>query len=314
MKNPLISVIVPVYKAEKYIRKCVDSLLYQSFKNFELILVDDGSPDNSGKICDEYSQLDDRVKVIHKKNGGVSSARNTGIEYAKGEWITFIDSDDWLDKETLQVCLKFADQYEYIRFGMKSILYNDSIQEDNSLSEEWNYETYLKKIYSKETTLSVWGGIYLRSIFISNNIRFNVNYSLGEDWLVLIQYLKCVQRIKIIDKPYYNYNKTNEDSITTVPSVNKFLQLNEVTQIICYDQDLLIIADKKDKATLKSNVCGLCIANMLITKSKYISIKTVVKDMKDKNIYPTFKEIFYGRLKIKYKTVLFLFKILSINY
>ena len=91
--EPKISVIVPVYKVEEYLHRCVDSILSQSFTDFELILVDDGSPDNCGKICDEYAQKDSRVKVFHKPNGGVSSARNYGLDNAKGEWIAFVDSE-----------------------------------------------------------------------------------------------------------------------------------------------------------------------------------------------------------------------------
>jgi glycosyltransferase involved in cell wall biosynthesis len=97
----LISIIVPVYKTELYLAKCVESLLSQTYKNFELILVDDGSPDQCGAICDEYAQQDHRVKVIHKDNGGLSEARNTGIDMVRGEWITFIDSDDWVDDDYL---------------------------------------------------------------------------------------------------------------------------------------------------------------------------------------------------------------------
>lgn len=97
MNTPLISIIIPVYKAEKYLHCCVDSVLAQSFTNFELILIDDGSPDNSGTICDEYAKQDRRIKVFHQENQGVSAARNLGIEQAKGEWIAFIDSDDWVE-------------------------------------------------------------------------------------------------------------------------------------------------------------------------------------------------------------------------
>lgn len=96
--TPKISVIVPVYKVEQYIHRCVDSILAQSFTDFEIILVDDGSPDNCGKICDEYAQKDSCVKVFHKPNGGVSSARNLGLNNAKGEWVTFIDSDDYIEQ------------------------------------------------------------------------------------------------------------------------------------------------------------------------------------------------------------------------
>ena len=96
LNHPKISVIVPVYKAEAYLRCCVDSLLAQTFRDFEILLIDDGSPDKSGEICDEYARQDGRIKALHKKNGGVSSARNVGIEHAQGEWITFVDADDYV--------------------------------------------------------------------------------------------------------------------------------------------------------------------------------------------------------------------------
>ena len=96
---PQISVIVPVYNVQRYLRRCVDSILSQTFSNLEVILVDDGSPDRCGAICDEYAAADPRVKVIHKPNGGLSSARNAGIEAAAGEYLAFVDSDDWLDAD-----------------------------------------------------------------------------------------------------------------------------------------------------------------------------------------------------------------------
>ena len=108
----LISVIVPVYKVEKYIHRCIDSILAQTFSDFELILVDDGSPDNCGRICDEYALKDNRIHVIHKENGGLSDARNAGIDWAfehsDSEWITFIDSDDWVHKKYLESLINGA--------------------------------------------------------------------------------------------------------------------------------------------------------------------------------------------------------------
>lgn len=100
---PVISIIVPVYNVEKYLSQCIDSILAQAFIDFELLLVDDGSTDGSGRICDEYANKDARIQVFHKKNGGVSSARNIGLEHAQGEWITFVDSDDWLDLKYCQI-------------------------------------------------------------------------------------------------------------------------------------------------------------------------------------------------------------------
>ena len=100
---PKISIIVPIYKTEQYLQRCIDSILAQTFTNFELLLIEDGSPDNSGKICDKYALKDSRIKVYHKENGGVSSARNLGLDHATGEWITFCDSDDWVNKDWLEL-------------------------------------------------------------------------------------------------------------------------------------------------------------------------------------------------------------------
>ena len=99
MDEPLVSVIVPVYKVESYIQACLDSIVGQTYKNLEIVLIDDGSPDRSGVICDEYAMRDGRIKVLHKKNGGVSEARNLGLKYATGDWVTFVDADDWIDPE-----------------------------------------------------------------------------------------------------------------------------------------------------------------------------------------------------------------------
>ena len=108
--SPKISIIVPVYKVEKYIHKCIDSILNQTFKDFELILVDDGSPDNCGKICDEYAKKDSRVIVIHKENGGLSSARNSGLDIARGDYIGFVDSDDYIENDMYELLYNLCEE------------------------------------------------------------------------------------------------------------------------------------------------------------------------------------------------------------
>ena len=107
MNNPKISVIAPVYNVEKYLPRCIDSILAQTFTDFELLLIDDGSKDHSREICDEYAKKDSRIRVFHKENGGVSSARNLGLDNVKGEWITFVDSDDYLKMEFLSNLTKY---------------------------------------------------------------------------------------------------------------------------------------------------------------------------------------------------------------
>lgn len=119
MGNPLISVIIPVYNVEKYLKRCVDSLVKQTYKNLEIILIDDGSKDSSGKLCDEISKIDKRILVLHKSNGGSSSARNLGIEIATGKYITFVDSDDWLELDTYEYCVNLIklNQADCIEFN-----------------------------------------------------------------------------------------------------------------------------------------------------------------------------------------------------
>ena len=112
MEQTVISVIVPIYKVEQYLRQCVDSILNQTHSALEVILVDDGSPDGSGKICDEYAARDSRVRVIHKKNGGLSDARNAGIDIAQGDYIAFVDSDDWLEPDTYESMLAAMEKYQ----------------------------------------------------------------------------------------------------------------------------------------------------------------------------------------------------------
>ena len=122
-RMPKISVIIPVYKVEQYLPECLDSIINQTYKNLEIICIDDGSPDNSGKILDEYASKDNRIRVIHKENGGISSARNAGLDIATGDWISFVDSDDWLDINTYEKLLSSADEAntDIVMFGNCSV-------------------------------------------------------------------------------------------------------------------------------------------------------------------------------------------------
>lgn len=138
--TPKISCIVPVYNVEKYLRRCVDSILNQTFTDFELILVDDGSPDNSPAICYEYAVKDSRIKVIHKVNGGVSSARNVGLDVAKGEWICFVDSDDLIEADYMQKMYEAAinNNSDFIMCGIHQIAGYETLKN--------NYKKKIKKI------------------------------------------------------------------------------------------------------------------------------------------------------------------------
>jgi glycosyltransferase involved in cell wall biosynthesis len=144
VENPKISIIVPVYNVEPYIRKCIDSILVQTFQDFELILIDDGSPDNCGKICDEYAALDNRIVVIHKENGGLSSARNAGLDLAKGEYISFIDSDDYIDRQMYDILYQQAktSQSDMVVCGFHMVDEDDHILNNLNMARESSTEEY----------------------------------------------------------------------------------------------------------------------------------------------------------------------------
>ena len=125
-ENRCISVIVPVYCVEQYLEKCVSSIVNQTYKNLEIILVDDGSPDNCPQLCDDWQKKDKRIRVIHKENGGLSDARNAGLRASSGELVMFVDSDDWIDAETIEYCVNNIDGAEVVCFGYKRI-YNSRV-------------------------------------------------------------------------------------------------------------------------------------------------------------------------------------------
>lgn len=212
--NPKVSIIVPVYRAEKYVSKCIDSILNQTYPNWELILVDDGSPDNSGSICDEYAAKDSRIRVFHKENGGVSSARNIGIENAVGNWLMFVDADDWLSTEAISSCMPFFDENEIIRFSVSVIRNEKNYGPSMYELKDMPREKYISRIVSIDTILGVVGGLYRKELFDNNRIRFDTSLICGEDWLVLLECVLHANQISFIIQPLYYYSRINETSAT----------------------------------------------------------------------------------------------------
>lgn len=205
----MISVIVPVYKAEKYLHRCVDSILAQSYTDIELLLIDDGSPDNSGAICEEYASKDSRVRVFHKENGGVSSARNLGLDEAKGDWVTFCDADDYVTSDWLSA-------------------YDDAIVKDVDLAIQGYYIIDGDITKKKELSLCqgctnddkrgmivslmcqgvygyLWVKLFRRQIIEDNHIRFDTNSTFREDEQFFSKYLEYVTTFRCIDKENYYY-------------------------------------------------------------------------------------------------------------
>lgn len=216
MNTPLISVIVPVYNVEKYLKRCLNSLINQTFSDIEIILIDDGSTDSSGKLCDEIKLTDDRIKVIHKTNGGLSSARNVGIQECSGKYITFIDSDDWIALDTYEYCINLINTYnaDCIQYDFIMVSNENPIKQKKEVLKCFENKEILQ-YYMKSTTKN---GSYsvCRCIFPSNilkSIRFRegkINEDIDFKYIALS---KCKKMIVSNQYKYYYFQSGNSLSL-----------------------------------------------------------------------------------------------------
>lgn len=207
MKQPLISVIVPVYKVEPYLRQCVDSIRNQTYQNLEILLVDDGSPDRCPKICDEYAEKDARIKVIHKENGGLSSARNCGLDHATGEYIGFVDSDDSIAADMYEKMLEAL-----LAAGAEMCICNYREVSEEEEPKELGISTLPKGIYTRSEAFSLfaeyrdaciaWNKLYAASVL--EELRFPVGRIHEDEFLAHHAFDRC-ERVVIVEEAYYDY-------------------------------------------------------------------------------------------------------------
>ncbi len=233
MENSLISVIIPVYNVESYIKQCVDSVTGQTYTNLQIILVDDGSTDSCGKICDEYAAADKRITVIHQENGGLSSARNSGIEAAAGDYIIFVDGDDWIDADTCEKALAAAETHNtdvvlwsYIREFSHNSMPKYSFGEEDKLFEGEDYRKVYKRLIGpvgEETAIpqnmemlsSACTKMYKRLLI--NELRFFPTSVVGsEDIPFNTAYFSKAKSLYYIGKCFYHYRKSDSSSITHI--------------------------------------------------------------------------------------------------
>ena len=260
--QPKISVIVPVYKAEKYLHRCVDSILAQTFTNFELLLINDGSPDNSGVICDEYAQKDSRVRVFHKENGGVSAARNLGLDNATGEYITFCDADEYVGAEWL---MAYSDammhntdltiQGYHIIDGEKIILKHLPSQKGYTLDAKRNL---IISLMSESIYGYLWVKLFRRKVIEENKIRFDIKSAFREDEQFLSKYLKHTTSFCCIDKANYFYILPTAEKKYNGDSFYSLLPIFQSLDVI-YNRDLPI------------EICELHYVNIKDSAAKYIA-------------------------------------------
>lgn len=235
MKELLVSVIVPIYNVEKYLHQCVNSIIKQTYTNIEIILVDDGSPDNCPAICDDYKRLDSRIKVIHKANGGLSDARNVGTEMAQGEYVTYVDSDDWIDRNYVKTLLELAIRYNAemsICAAKRTKSRNEMESVRKSNETFWTKKKALKKmLYQDGLDTGAWGR--LTKIDIAKKHKFPKGM-LFEDLATTYKYIFECEIVAYTNKRLYYYYQ-NQQSITRTRASQKRLDIVPIVNVLVND-------------------------------------------------------------------------------
>ncbi len=221
--KPKISIIVPVYNGEKVLKRCIDSILLQSYSNFEVIIINDGSRDKSINIINEYKEKDNRVKVIDNENRGVSESRNIGIEYSRGEYIQFVDCDDYIERDMIKDILESIENSNADLVMTGIIIDIESLNNTSTSIQTFKYKNVQGKSNIAMAVLerldgayvhSLWNKIFKRDIIIENNIRMDENINLGEDLIFNLEYLNKCRNVIFDDKCYYHYCMKDSESLT----------------------------------------------------------------------------------------------------
>lgn len=332
----LISVIVPVYNVEKYLEQCVNSIINQSYKDIEIILVNDGSTDNSGNICNELAQKDNRIIVIHKENGGLGLARNSGLDVAKGEYVTFVDSDDYIETNSIEDMYNMVVEEKidtciggFIRVLDDTTVVGRKQYESKIYENEKVLTELLPKLIGSSTKekdairMSVWNAMYSMKIIKDNNLRFpSERQYISEDIIFDLDYYKYAKRVAISDNCNYNY-RVNVESLTKSYNPKRFeltkalyqKELEKIKELNIFEQ-----ADYRLKRQLFIYIKA-CIKQENIKKSKLTytqalkNIKNICEDEMVQNAinnYPVKdlgikQKVFVYMLKYKLAFILYLF-------
>jgi glycosyltransferase involved in cell wall biosynthesis len=290
--NCKISIIVPVYNVDNYLRLCLNSILIQTFADFEVILVDDGSTDGSGAICDEYSAKDERIKVFHKENGGVSSARNLALDCIKGEWVFFCDADDMLFENSLEVLVGLiSDGIDSVCCGYVKIsesnelLSYDTSEFSELLSSSDVLMDFYQPLFSKSKNIYLWNRLLKVSIISGNKLRFREDLPIKEDGLFLVQYLcRCKGKHKLSSIPVYKY-RINLTSVmnTYGKSLNSKTILGLSAGIECskeiqqYTDNVLLI--KLSREFVAKRFFYLLLKTIKVRNASFQEVLQVTKDV-----------------------------------
>ena len=305
--NPEISIIVPVYNVEKYLKRCIDSILNQSFTNFELILVDDGSTDNSGKIIDEYAIKDERIKVIHKENGGQGSARNRGLDIAKGNYIGFVDSDDWIHKDMYKCMYQIIneDSTDIVQVGHNTV---EKYTKDKRCNINDLNIICIDNIIEKFTDCNSFeilplifpvNKLYRRELW--KNLRFPEG-KFAEDLRIIYKIYDITTKYKIIDYNFYNYYMSPNSSTRGEFNIKKLEDLEAWEEMFQFFKNKY---SDIDISNLKAVFCRRLLRYYFLT-CEYKNIQIDLKKKFNSNVKNVLKS---KKLNYKEKSVYLLFRI-----
>ena len=257
--GPVVSVIVPVYNAQKSLARCIDSILNQTFKDFELILLDDGSTDTSGEICDRYAEIDERVRVIHKENSGVSDTRNRGLDIAEGKYLQFLDSDDWITPEATGLFVRTVEENQcdmviadFYRVIGERVSQKGAIEEDGLMDQVTFAENMLQKPADFYYGV-LWNKLYKRERVESYRLRMDSSVSWCEDFMFNLEYVRHIRSVYALKVPVYYYVKTKGSLVSQGMSVKKTIQMKR-TVFEYYNSFCKDVFDEEDYEKYKVQV------------------------------------------------------------
>ena len=257
--NPKVSIIIPIYNAEKHLRRCVDSVLKQDFEDFELILMNDGSRDSSGMICDTYAEKDERVHVVHKENSGVSDTRNQAMTLARGEYLQFLDSDDWITPDATGLLVRMATEHhcemviaDFYRVIGERLSPKGKIREDGILSRE-DFAMEMMENPADFYYGVLWNKLYRRDIIEKNNLCMDKDISWCEDFIFNMEYIRHVKQVYALHVPMYYYVKTPGSLVSQGTSIAKTIQMKR-TVFKCYKEFYKEVFKEEDYEKIRLQV------------------------------------------------------------
>ena len=249
--HPTVSIIVPVYNAEKTLARCVDSILNQTYEDYELLLVNDGSTDSSGALCDAYAARDSRVQVFHKENAGVSNARNLALSQARGTYLQFLDSDDWITPEATLSLVRAAEDHQcdlvisdFYRVVGERVSHKGDIDEDTVLTRE-EYAAHMMENPADFYYGVLWNKLYRRQIVEDHHLRMDPEISWCEDFMFNLEYIRYAETFRALQVPIYYYVKTKGSLANQSLTISKTVKM-KLTVFEYYQRFFKTVLDEDD--------------------------------------------------------------------